>query len=388
MQQILINDARVTTFLESIGRNSRNSKRTYGTGLAHFAEFLKSKNQKPDTIISSLVKGKVNVYELLDQFVSYLTKQNIAAVTSINLYMAAVRSYLEFQDIDIVPSKFRRRVKMPKSYADPEEPLTLSDIRDLLEFCNNARLTCYLLLLASSGLRPMEAASLRIKDVDFSTSPTRINIRKEITKTKRGRVVYCSDEATIHLQKLLKFRKNEMQPDSLIFSIQKRSKVPDTIYYKMLHQFEKLQKIADKDQRKENSKRHKITLHSFRRTAFSIINENTNSEFANWFLGHNHSVYWTHKEQERREIYRSKCMPFLTIYQETRDNTIETTLKEKDKAIQQLKRADAEKNVQIAELMQFKKQMQAMLREPEKLIGMLQEGPAHDPDLQKQKQRK
>lgn len=81
-------------------------------------------------------------------------------------------------------------------------------------------------------------------------------------------------------------------------------------------------------------------------------------------------------------------MPFLTIYQETRDKIIETTLKEKDKAIQQLKCADAENNVQIAELMQFKKQIQAMLQEPEKLIGMLQEGPAHDPDLQKQKQRK
>lgn len=93
----------------------------------------------------------------------------------------------------------------------------------------------------------------------------------------------------------------------------------------MLEQFERLQKMADKDQRKENLRRRKITLHSFRRTAFSIINEQTNSEYANWFLGHNHSVYWTHKEAERRSPYRTRCMPFLTIYQETRDNTIEAT---------------------------------------------------------------
>lgn len=194
--------------------------------------------------------------------------------------MAAVRSFLMYFDIDIVPGRFKRRVKMPKSYADPEEPLSLSDIRELLEFCSNARLTCYLLLLVSSGLRPTEAASLRLNDVDFTSAPTRINIRKEITKTKRGRIVYCSNEATAHLKKLLTFRKNEMQPNALIFSIRKDGRAPRTIYNKMLLQFAKLQSVADKDQRKENSKRHKITLHSFRRTAFSIINEQTNSEYA------------------------------------------------------------------------------------------------------------
>jgi integrase len=255
---------------------------------------------------------------------------------------------------------------MPKSYLDPEEPLSLSDIRDLLEFCNNTRLTCYLLLLVSSGLRPKEAASLRLKDVDFSVSPTRITIRKEITKTKRGRVIYCSDEATTHIKKLLQFRKNEMQPDMLIFSVRKDAKAPETIYVKMLLQFEKLQKIADKDQRKENSKRHKITLHSFRRTAFSIINEQTNSEYANWFLGHNHSVYWTHKETERRNIYQTKCMPFLTIYQETRDNTIEDALREKDRTIKLLtnRMADIERNQRI---------MQDLLQDPIQLRKKLEQ---------------
>jgi integrase len=146
-------------------------------------------------------------------------------------------------------------------------------------------------------------------------------MRKEYSKTRRARDVYISQEATNHLQKLLEFRKNEMQSDTLIFSIQKRSKSAETICFKMLHQFEKLQAIANKDQRKENSRRRKITLHSFRRTCFSIINDNTNSQFAVWFLGHNHSVYWAHTEKERQEIYRTKCMPFLTIYQEARSNT-------------------------------------------------------------------
>jgi integrase len=252
---------------------------------------------------------------------------------------------------------------MPKFYPDQEEPLSLSDIRELLEYCSNTRLRCYLLVLVSSGLRATEAAALRLMDVDFTTIPTRITVRKEYSKTRRSRQVYISQEATNHLQKLFQYRKNEMQPDTLIFSIQERSKVPETIYFKMLHQFEKLQTVANKDARKENSRRRKITLHSFRRTAFSIINEQTNSEFANWFLGHNHSVYWTHKEQERRNIYRTKCMPFLTIYQETRDNTIETALKDKDKTIAMLNKQMemVNKRVEVLEM---------LARHPKQLMEM------------------
>ena len=63
-----------------------------------------------------------------------------------------------------------------------------------------------------------------------------------------------------------------------------------TIYNKMLRQFEYFQEKVGKAQRKEGSRRRKITLYSFRRTAFSIIDEQTNSEFAHWFLGHNYSV--------------------------------------------------------------------------------------------------
>lgn len=334
--QVLAKDTRVNTFLNSIGRNSKNSRKSYQTGLIHFAEFLKAKKQTPDTIVPFLQNQRINTYEILDNFVSYLTLKEIATV-SLRIYVGAVRSYLEFHDIDIVPSKFRRRVKLPKFYPDSQEPLSLTDIRDLLEFCSNTRLRTYILLLTSTGLRATEAAALRIMDIDFTTNPTKINVRKEYTKTKRGRTIYCSDEATKHLHKLIEIHKTKGQED-VVFAIRNKTNKPSSVYNRLLEHFERLQHTADKDARKENSKRRKITLHSFRRTAFSVINEQTNSEYANWFLGHNHSVYWTHKEQEKRDIYRTKCMPFLTIYQQTRDNSIEAAYKEQNTELQILRK--------------------------------------------------
>ena len=151
-------------------------------------------------------------------------------------------------------------------------------------------------------------------------------------------------------------------PSDFIFAGKPHTKHPMSIYRTILEEFQKVQHIADKDARKENSKRRKFTLHSFRRTCFSIINENTNSEFAHYYLGHSNSPYWTHNEIERHNIYRTKCMPFLTVYQESRDNSIEAALREKDQTIKLLSN-------RIADIELHQKETSEILRHltPEKL---------------------
>jgi len=71
-----------------------------------FSRFLKggltrsaisNTNLTLDTKIPALMYRNVEVYELLDQFVSYLSQLSIA-VASVKLYIAAVRSFLEFSD--------------------------------------------------------------------------------------------------------------------------------------------------------------------------------------------------------------------------------------------------------------------------------------------------
>ena len=118
---------KVRTFLESVARNSRNSKATYETGLKHLQRFLvrststsnNYQNYNVETIIPAIqAGGSINVYELMDGLVSYFVvqlsnKQHIAP-TSIFLYVHAVKSYLLYHDIDINPAKFRRKVRLPK----------------------------------------------------------------------------------------------------------------------------------------------------------------------------------------------------------------------------------------------------------------------------------
>src|SRR6188472_1163649 len=162
-----------------MSRNSLRSKNAYRSGLEHFNKFLQEKySHDIETILEPLSKSKIDVYELLDKFVSYLLYTNPDLTpNSIKLYLASIRSYLAYYDIDVIPSKFRRKVKQPKIYREDEEPVDVSDIRKILLSCNNRRLKPYLLVLASGGTRAVEALAIRIKDVDFSVSPTRIHIR-------------------------------------------------------------------------------------------------------------------------------------------------------------------------------------------------------------------
>jgi integrase len=185
---------KVKIFLDSIARNSIKSKKSYSSGISLLQNFLNVEEYKQkyqscncDTILQSLLENKVNVYELLDSFVSFVlaTKPEITP-RSLSLYLVAIRSFFAFYDIDVIPSKFRRKVKVPKLYREDEEPLDANDIRKILLNCSNRRLKSYHLILTSGGMRAVEATAIRLKDIDFSTTPTKIHIRKEYAKTRAG----------------------------------------------------------------------------------------------------------------------------------------------------------------------------------------------------------
>jgi hypothetical protein len=67
----------------------------------------------------------MNVYELLDGFVSFeCTKADHEKnkPQSIKTQLAGIKSYFAYYDIDIIPSKFKRKVKMPRTIKEKEEP--------------------------------------------------------------------------------------------------------------------------------------------------------------------------------------------------------------------------------------------------------------------------
>ena len=277
---------------------------------------------------------------------------NMLSMNTIKSYVAATRSYLQFNDIDIVIAKFKRKVKMPKYHREDEEALDAADIRKILLSCSNRRLKPYLMVLASSGLRAREACAIRLCDIDFNLSPTKIHVRKEFAKTKVARDVYISDKATRFLKEWIEWKyshnnNNEKKQlrtpneSDLVFAFYKEVVDTGIIYDKIREQFVKVLNSVGFGKRKEGMLRRLITLHSFRRHVKTVISDEVSKDYSEWFLGHSKSPYYTMKEQMRREIYATKCMKYLTYLDysalESRGKNVENKLESRDKEIQSLK---------------------------------------------------
>jgi integrase len=305
------------------------------------------------------------------------------SIPSIRLYVSAIRSYLAYHDIDVIPSKFKRKVRMPKLYREDEQPLDAQDVRKILLACNNRRLKAYLLVLASGAMRAIEALAIRVKDCDFSVNPTKIHIRKEYAKTRVARNVYISDEATQYLQQWIdwKYRdkgnewtKNK-DPTDLVFRVYNTINEPDPrhLYIKVLLEFEKLLTVVGLDERKEDGRRlrRKVTLHSLRRHAKGVISNQVNQDYSEWYLGHSRSPYYTLKESERRETYATRVMKYLTFLDystlETTGKNIESKLSEKEKEIQLLRQRDSMNTDAIANLSDKMQELVLKVQELEKL---------------------
>jgi integrase len=166
---------------------------------------IRHSNLTLETVIDSINSKSIDVYQFLDEFVAYLQTKKLSQ-SSISQYLTEVKSYLQYYDVDIVPHKFKKRVILPKIPKEDAQAIDQNDIRTILLQCHNRRLKTYLLVLASSGVRAIEACAIRVCDIDSSKYPTKIHIRAEYTKTKRSRDIYISKEATQYLKEWIEYR--------------------------------------------------------------------------------------------------------------------------------------------------------------------------------------
>lgn len=117
------NLTKVRKFLASLERSSGRTSIGYKTSIAYFHDFVsKNYNHNSESILDLIINKEIDVYSLLDDFIGFMRAKNLKP-SSTNQYLAGVRSYLGYYDIDIVPSKFKRRVRIPKVYYEEEKPI-------------------------------------------------------------------------------------------------------------------------------------------------------------------------------------------------------------------------------------------------------------------------
>ena len=307
-----------------------------------------------DDVINELKKNgnnnnKIDPYELLSGFVAYLEEEEeIENPNTIRYFVSTVRNFLEFNDIEISPRKFKLKVRLPKAVIRHKEAISKEEICEILLKCSNIKLKTYLMLLASTGMRATEALALRHKDFDFDEDNKNnhrqafVRIRGEFTKTRTDGYVFLTREVVEQCKAWTdyKYRRRritkvvdnttdnndsgkaisywvepEPSPDDLFFAMPRKRKRSSFrgLYVHVNEDFaHTLDRIGFGNREDGNRGRREITFHSFRCFVKTTISDLGYQDFSEWFIGHAGSTYWRKKETEKAELFR-KIEPYLTF---------------------------------------------------------------------------
>jgi integrase len=354
----------ITKYITNISV-SKSTASAYHFRLQQFARFTsKECNTSVDNLVHQIGEGSQSPYDVLSNFISYLQNNNNISTLTLKQWVVTAKNFLEYHDIDISPRRFKLKVKLPKVVKKEKEALDKEDIIEIINACSDIRLKTYVMLLAASGLRALEALSIRVCDVNFDTDPVKVFIRGEYTKTRLDRFVYLTDEAAKQLKTWLQYkyrtrrvchmdkakdttvteyRTPTKNSTDLIFSVyQPEVQNLHFIYNDLCINFGKmLDRIGkgNKDYSGGNGKHRSVTFHSFRRFVKTTISDLGYQDYSEWFISHSGSTYYRKKESEKTQLF-SKIEPYLTYLDynalERKGADVETKLLEKDKQIEGL----------------------------------------------------
>jgi len=354
-----------------IDHETKNTYRIYRSGLSKFVDIM---SINPDTYIQDprFLERKEKIL-LIDKYENdmrtfiRLLKKEGKSNNTINTYVCALSTFLEFHHIEIERYRLKKIKKLKKKTVTRYIPLTNEDIAKILIHAPLKHRALFL-FLGSSGMRKGETLQLELDDIDFDNHPTKIIIRPEYTKTETGRITFISDEATEELRKWLEIRENYLERANRITNIGSyhgwvtKSKDNNRIFpYSesnatvMWNSLLRKENLFEYDKTTNRVNRPIHSLRKFFRTSF------TNDVLAKKLMG---------QESELDEIYKNKSEAELgKLYLKEMDqlNIIKRpmTTKEATEEIKSLRIGKVEQDNKIKEM---EKQLLEILKFKERIL--------------------
>jgi len=217
--------ARIAGFLEQYP--SQGTRHSYSSGVNAFISYIYNYTRKSggqriseDDKIQLELLAERYVFEDRDYEKDLISFSNHCAQkyapTSGRLYLAIVKEFLSFNDIELTRKQEKSvRKKMPEGGTITEEAdLTKEMVRQLLNACD-IRLKALILVLISSGVRIGEAVNLYFDDITFSEDGSYGIVKLKGVSRERGtklknrhsRITFINKEAVEVLKQWYKVRK-------------------------------------------------------------------------------------------------------------------------------------------------------------------------------------
>jgi integrase len=205
------------TFQEYIDR--LKTRRSAGTAHNWKNLLLKwAKDQgygSPDDIVKEIKSSPDapnRAFEILDKTIGfYVDSDHHLASKTVSNYYHAIKGFLRNENIELPMKKI---IMPPVCTESCGRAPTPDEVRRIVAHAC-AKTKAAILILASSGMRLGEMVHLKISNFDLNSKPVKIRIGSLLTKTRRSRVVFITEECEKALKDYLGDRIKD--PDSLIF---------------------------------------------------------------------------------------------------------------------------------------------------------------------------
>jgi len=343
-------------WLDKVSRNSPRTRIVAKTALKTFGFFCEDQDCTRDELIKQyqiwynpkpkpdeLVKPDIQSICLsLDKYVDFLGKEHKInyeickkkSDKTAKIYFSFVKSYLKIcHRIRLSNEDIKDYVTFPKERKEPRIPLSLKQLKQIMNNANPKRKALYYILI-SSGMRLSEALSLTKKNIHLDENPVRITLLADNTKTKQGRETYISSEAVEKLTPLLESVKDNekffLTSDNLHHNVTNEDKI-----------FGYLREKLGFIEKYPNSVRYVMNIHSMRAYFHTKASQKHGVEYANALDGHSGYLdqYYRLEPKKRAEMYK-ELEPDLLIESvkvhadENKDKMI-TTLQEQMAKLQE-----------------------------------------------------
>jgi integrase len=378
-------------FLNALEGMDWDTKKDYRLKLAPFLDYCKSEYDKPvDDIIKEIKAGNLDQYEFLSDYKVHLLRSPRGSRWSPNnlrSHVKKARNFLESCGIEFSDRQFKSRVKLPRAITRRKVALKKETIRELIKQAPDQYMRTFMMLLAATGMRPVEALSIRHRDLDLDSNPGRVTIRPEFTKMRVERYTFLTSELTQQIKDLLAYKhrarklackekvnypdartmtvkrkdkknpnayyyydyymvklKPQVRPNDLLFAIYRRDETVRTphvvsLYDRYARKLNSMLTTMGLDGKEEDGRRHKITEYSLRRFVKTTISNAGYHDFSEWHIGHKHSEYWNTDDEQKIAVFKeieSRLTFMDTKAVEAHSATVESKLQASDERIEQL----------------------------------------------------
>ena len=213
-----INQARtMERFMELRGKSSESYREALKYNFISIEKFLQEHYQKSLSEILEDLKVVKDIQttaeDLIQDYINWAEDMGLAT-NSVRNYSSTLANFLKWRRLGFDLEELRKNLVMKKEIETEAYPMTIKEIRSILDVSKIEDKTKYLIML-SGGLRIREVLGIRKRDIETDFERYVIHVNPNYAKGKKARSTIISFEAMEYLDKIMR-RKG---PDDFILNI-------------------------------------------------------------------------------------------------------------------------------------------------------------------------